>query len=73
MLNIQVERNIVENICFFSSLKLNLSVAVEISVDEKSANTIEVAEDALGDDVYINYLKFGRKLVDKTENDEERV
>jgi hypothetical protein len=46
---------------------------VEISVDEKYASNIEAAEDALGDEVYYNYLKFGRKLVDKPENDEERV
>ena len=54
-------------------MKLNNCVIAEISVDDKYAGIIEVAEDALGDEVYYNYLKFGRKIVDSTENDEERV
>jgi hypothetical protein len=54
-------------------LKLTNCVIVEIRVDEKYANNIEVAEDALGDEVYYSYLKFGRKIVDSTDNEEERV
>jgi hypothetical protein len=34
---------------------------------------IEIAEDALGDEVYYNFLKIGQKIVDETDLDEERV
>ncbi len=52
---------------------LNISIVVEICFDEKSATTIEIAEDALGDEVYYNYLKMGRKLVAENDLDEERM
>ncbi|CAF3539975.1 unnamed protein product [Rotaria socialis] len=39
----------------------------------KSSTNIEIAEDALGDEVYYNYLKVGGKLDDETYLDEERV
>jgi hypothetical protein len=42
-------------------------------MDEKKATNIEIAEDALGDEVYYNYLKVGRKLIDENILDEERV
>jgi uncharacterized phage-associated protein len=51
----------------------NIFVIVEIFLDEKSANNVEIAEDALGDEVYYNYLKVGRKLIDENILDEERV
>ena len=35
--------------------------------------SVEIAEDALGDEVYYNYLKTSRKLTDETDLDEERV
>jgi len=34
---------------------------------------MEIAEDALGDEVYYNHLKVARKLLDETDVDEERV
>jgi len=46
---------------------------LEISLNEKYITIIEIAEDALGDEVYYNHLKLGRKLVDETDLDEERV
>ncbi len=48
-------------------------VRIEIVLDEKSATNIEIAEDALGDEVYYNYLKIGRKLIDENDLNEERV
>ncbi|UJR33550.1 hypothetical protein I4U23_020992 [Adineta vaga] len=42
-------------------------------LNEKFTSIIEVAEDALGDEVFYNHLKEGRKLVDETDLDEERV
>ena len=51
----------------------NFSSVVEIVLDERVTTNIEVAEDALGDEVYYNYLNIGRKLVDETDMDEERV
>ncbi len=42
-------------------------------MDEKKATNIEIAEDALGDEVYYHYLKTSRKLIDETDLDEERV
>lgn len=36
-------------------------------------SSIEIAEDALGDEVYYNHLKTSRKLTDETDLDEERV
>jgi len=46
---------------------------LEITLSEKRATHIEIAEDALGDEVYYNYLKLTRKLVDEVDLDEERV
>lgn len=51
----------------------NVSPVVEIVLDERVTTNIEVAEDALGEEVYYNYLKISRKLVDETDMDEERV
>ncbi|CAF4810915.1 unnamed protein product, partial [Rotaria sp. Silwood1] len=45
----------------------------KISLDDKSVTKIEAAEDAYGDEVYYNFLKIGRKLIDETDLDEERV
>ncbi|CAF1256388.1 unnamed protein product [Adineta steineri] len=45
----------------------------KVLLDEKSASNIEIAEDALGDEVYYNYSKVGRKLVDDNDLDEERI
>ncbi|CAF0790385.1 unnamed protein product [Adineta steineri] len=42
-------------------------------LNEKYTSIIEIAEDALGDEVYYTHLKLGRKLVDETDLDEERV
>lgn len=47
--------------------------SLEINLDEKKATLIEISEDAFGDEVYYNYLKLNRKLVDETDLDEERV
>ncbi|CAF0789998.1 unnamed protein product [Adineta ricciae] len=44
----------------------------KIMLDEKTATTIEIAEDALGDEVYYNYTKMGRKLVDESDIDDDR-
>jgi len=46
---------------------------LETVLDEKKVKNIEIAEDALGDEVYYNYLKLNRKLLDETDLDEERV
>jgi hypothetical protein len=73
MLNIQIELNIVKKSLFCLLFRLKYFILVEIFLDEKSAANIEIAEDALGDEVYYNYLKMGRKLVDENELDEERV
>jgi len=73
MLNIQIVLNIVKRSLFCLSFQLKYFILVEIFLDEKSASNIEIAEDALGDEVYYNYLKMGRKLVDENELDEERV
>ncbi|CAF0905041.1 unnamed protein product [Rotaria sordida] len=48
-------------------------IRYKISLDDKSAANIEIAEDALGDEVYYNFLKIGRKAFDDTDLDEERV
>ncbi|CAF4301007.1 unnamed protein product, partial [Rotaria sordida] len=45
----------------------------EIMLDEKSACNIEIAEDALGDEIYYNYMKIGRKLAEEQDLDEERM
>ncbi|CAF1319031.1 unnamed protein product [Rotaria sordida] len=45
----------------------------EIMLDEKSACNIEIAEDALGDEIYYNYIKIGRKLAEEQDLDEERI
>ncbi|CAF0727257.1 unnamed protein product [Adineta ricciae] len=42
-------------------------------LNEKLTSIIEIAEDALGDEVFYNHLKEGRKLVDEVDLDEERV
>ncbi|CAF4259670.1 unnamed protein product, partial [Rotaria sordida] len=42
-------------------------------LDEKSACNIEIAEDALGDEIYYNYIKIGRKLAEEQDLDEERI
>ncbi len=71
----QVELNIVKKQKFFFlwfDWDLFITV-VEIFLDEKSATNIEIVEDALGDEVYYNYLKMGRKLVDDSILDEERA
>jgi uncharacterized phage-associated protein len=54
-------------------IEIFLFIVVEIFLDEKSATNIEIVEDALGDEVYYNYLKMGRKLVDESILDEERA
>ncbi len=71
MLNIQIELNIV---------KIKILVCLieyfcfpEILLDEKSASNVEIAEDALGDEVYYSYSKTGRKLLDENDLDEERM
>ncbi len=46
---------------------------IETILEEKRITNIEIAEDALGDEVYYNYLKLNRKLLDETDFDEERV
>lgn len=53
--------------------KTKTKFCLEITVDEKKATHIEIAEDAFGDEVYYNYLKLNRKLIDDTDLDEERV
>ena len=55
------------------SFDWNHFVLIEITLDEKLATNIEIAEDALGDEVCVNYLSVGRKLVNENDLDEERV
>ncbi|CAM4802278.1 unnamed protein product [Rotaria magnacalcarata] len=45
----------------------------EIALDEKSATNIEIAEDALGDEVYYNFSKHGLQLIEEHELDEEQI
>ncbi len=71
MINIQAELATVKNNIL--SFDWNSLVRIEIVLDEKSATNIEIAEDALGDEVYYNYLKIGRKLIDENVLNEERV
>ncbi len=71
MINIQAELATVKNNIL--SFDWNSLVRIEIVLDEKSATNIEIAEDALGDEVYYNYLKIGRKLIDENDLNEERV
>ena len=72
-----IELNIVMNVSeqeTFASLCTPLSLcSLEILLDEKSIASVEIAEDALGDEVYYNHLKTSRKLTDETDLDEERV
>ena len=46
---------------------------LELSLDDKSITKIKTTEDAYGDEVYYNYLKQERKLIDESDLDEERV
>ncbi len=71
MINIQAELATVKNNIL--SFDWNSFVRIEIVLNEKSATNIEIAEDALGDEVYYNYLKIGRKLIDENVLNEERV
>jgi hypothetical protein len=71
LINIQAELATVKNNIL--SFDWNSLVRIEIVLDEKSATNIEIAEDALGDEVYYNYLKIGRKLIDENDLNEERV
>jgi hypothetical protein len=71
LINIQAELATVKNNIL--SFDWNSLVRIEIVLDEKSATNIEIAEDALGDEVYYNYLKIGRKLIDENVLNEERV
>ena len=48
-------------------------IILEISVDEKYASNIEIVEDAFGDEVYYNYVKFNRDLITTNISDEERM
>ncbi|CAF0985618.1 unnamed protein product, partial [Rotaria sordida] len=48
-------------------------IKYKISLDDKSATNIEIAEDALGDELYYNFLKLAEKVSDDTNLDEERV
>jgi len=43
------------------------------NLHEKMMEQIEIGEDAIGDEVYYNYLKTGRKLVDDIVLDEEQI
>ncbi|CAF2960103.1 unnamed protein product [Rotaria sp. Silwood2] len=45
----------------------------KLSLDDKSITIIETTEDAYGDEVYYNYLKQERKLLDEPDLDEERI
>ncbi|CAF3534340.1 unnamed protein product [Rotaria sp. Silwood1] len=45
----------------------------EITLDDKAATTIEIIEDALGDEVYYHYAKIGRKFNEEQEIDEQRI
>ncbi|CAF3965104.1 unnamed protein product [Rotaria sordida] len=46
---------------------------LELSFDDKSITKIETIEDAYCDEIYYNYLKQERKLLDEPDLDEERV
>lgn len=46
---------------------------LEKPLDEKKVTIIEIAEDALGDEVYYTYLKSNRKQYEDPDIDEERV
>ncbi|CAF1500311.1 unnamed protein product [Rotaria sordida] len=45
----------------------------QLSLDDKSITKTETTEDAYGAEVYYNYLKQERKLLDEPDLDEERV
>ena len=45
---------------------------LEIVLHEKAATDIEIAEDALGDEVYYYFMKNDRKI-DESDLDEERM
>lgn len=44
----------------------------KIALDEKSSMNIEVAEEALGDDVYFNFITMGRSLYGSANSSEDR-
>ncbi|CAF4253618.1 unnamed protein product, partial [Rotaria sordida] len=44
-----------------------------LSLNDKSITKVETIEDAYCDEVYYNYLKQERKLLDEPDLDEERV
>lgn len=46
---------------------------LEKPLEPKKVTIIEIAEDALGDEVYYNYLKINRKQYEDPDLDEERV
>jgi hypothetical protein len=73
MLNIQIEQNIVSKKTILSFDTNIFFSFTEISLDEKLASVIEIAEDAIGDEVYYTFLKTTNKLDEVTELDEERV
>ncbi len=76
MLNIQIELNIVKPkilVFVFILHLIEYFCFTEILLDEKSASNVEIAEDALGDEVYYSYSKTGRKLLDENDLDEERM
>ncbi len=71
MNNFHIEQNTVKKFKKFYLFWINYFL--EIVLCEKRATDIEIAEDAFGEEVYYNYSKLSRKLIDETDLDEERV
>ena len=76
--NIRIEQNTVRIILdrkFPRKIRFSLLffTLLEKTLDEKCMESIEISEDAIGDEVYYNYLKMGRKLIDDMVLDEEQM
>ena len=61
------------DVSFFIDKFFSKMVLLEKNLHEKMMEQIEIGEDAIGDEVYYNYLKTGRKLVDDIVLDEEQM
>lgn len=74
MMIIPIEHNTVNIFHILSNIDMKYFLCiVEISVDEKYASNIEIVEDAFGDEVYYNYVKYNRELITTNTTDEERT
>ena len=78
MLSTPVEQNIVRkndtaDVSMRISFRTTSLIFLEIVLDDRVVANIEIAEDALGDEVYYHFWKTTRKSLEETELDEERV